>query len=585
MAENNNEFTMSNGHMEQTTSTIRHESSRKRSLSEINPNVQEQTHTNKRQRYNQNNMRLSTNSAQLSQTIQNNQIQNMPSTCNTELLQTIQNNQNQTDNTNSALSSSSPIQYNEHNNHNHNHLPSVSNMHCNYNNHNISSNATEYNGNRNNKSDNHNNKHVSSQQEKEEKALGFSTTTSSPKIIIRKLKSIGRWDGATFTIRVKCTTISVRTNKKKESWFYAIVMDDPMTEKKVNFWSQHFERKDEIYKGGVFEIFGLQTKFTDPQYQRYGAIELQCTPNTKIKPYAVEPNHKLATLSQIWNFVLNIAAIPKQKPNALFDVIGIVKSWDEIEYRNTKYGLIPVRRVVIFDKTGIIKVNVWGKQADLIFKQYQIIALKNCKSSSYHGLTISPTDHVEQQPDCTAADDLRDWLAMQNPTLNLLYSKLLNISDGAHTVPGPDYTKIKHISVNEAYATRERYRIHQRMPDKNLLKIYGIIADIQKAGKDLFYKKEGKTFWGLKIIIKDINSNANIPAVCFEEVAKQIMNGLTGVKAAELRSNDPTEFAKLMMEVINKEQKAEFSIRCRENSYHGRERKVLEYIIDKFQHC
>ena len=63
------------------------------------------------------------------------------------------------------------------------------------------------------------------------------------------------------------------------------------------------------------------------------------------------------------------------------------------------------------------------------------------------------------------------------------------------------------------------------------------------------------------------------------------MNGLTGVKAAELRDNDPTKFSKLMMEVINKEQKAEFSIHCKENSYHGRERKKLEYIIDKFQHC
>ena len=574
MSKNSNEFTMSNGHMEQTTSTIRHESSRKRSLSEINPNVQEQTHTNKRPRYNENNMRLSTNSAQLSQTIQNNQIQNTPSTCNTELLQTIQNNQNQTNNTNSALSSSSPIQYNEHNNHNHNHLSSVSNMHCSYNNHNISSNPTEYNRNRNNKSD-----------KKEEKVLALSTTTSSPKTIIRKLKSIGRWDAATFTIRVKCTTISVRTNKKKQPWFYAIVMDDPVTEKKVNFWSQHFKQKDKIYKGGVFEIFGLQTKFTDPQYQRYGAIELQCTPNTKIKPYAVEPNHTLATLSQIWNFVLNIAAIPKQKPNALFDVIGIVKKWDEIEYRNTKYGSIPVRRVDIFDETGIIKVNVWGKQADLVFQENQVIALKNCKSSSYYRFSISPTDHVEQQPECTAADDLRNWLAMQNPTLNLLYSKLPNISDGAYTVPGPDYTKIKHISVNEAYAIRERYRTRQRMPDEDLLKIYGIIADIQKAGKDLFYKKEGKAFWGLKIIIKDIHSNANISAVCFEEVAKQIMNGLTGVKAAELRDNDPTKFTKLMMEVINKEQKAEFSIHCKENSYHGRERKKLEYIIDKFQHC
>ena len=557
------------------TSVTTHKSSRKRSLSESNGNIQAQTQPNKRQRQNENSLiqirpgtnnliqnTLSTNSAEFSQTIQNNPNQNILSTHYAQSLQTIQNNQTQMDNTNSALPSSNPIQShknrnhnNRYNNHNHNYSPLISNMHYGDNNHNISSsNLIQDNENKNN--------HNISPSQKE----------------YRPLREFSRWDAPVFTIKVKCMIKKdEQLTHKKSLWGYVIVMDDEKTEKRINFWGEYYTEIHKIHKMGIYEIFGLQTVPSNEKFQQYGPFDFQWNPNTKIKPLVTQSDDVLTTLTQKWNFIDSIKAIPEKEPNEIFDVIAVVRKSFNVRTVKTRHNkMTKVRTVELFDPTSMIEASLWGKATDLLFEKYQTITLKNCKKGDYNGTSIIVLGFVNPAPICDRAKNLRNWVTIKGDAMDNFCERLPNISHGIYD----DYTDVACIPMEIAKEMSDDYEKNQMLPNRRLFKVQGLIKDIK--GHRLFHNQANKTFWNLRINIKDIESNITITAICFEAVAKEI-TGYSGIEASELRNDDPAEFANIMTQIIENKKERQFSVRCKENNY--QDTKTLIYIIDEVEDC
>ena len=131
---------------------------------------------------------------------------------------------------------------------------------------------------------------------------------------------------------------------------------------------------------------------------------------------------------------------------------------------------------------------------------------------------------------------------------------------------------------------RHDYQKDQTFPDQRLIKIQGIIAGITR--KPFFHSKRGKSYWSLRIDIKDFESKHTVEAICFEDVGKEIMDGWSGDQAAKLQINNSQEFAKLMKQMIySKQQKREFSMRCKESSNPSSGKKELDLVIDAVQNC
>ena len=555
-----------------TVHSTRSKTSRKRSLSDFDQNIQTQieSQSNKKQRLSHNQQRQTTESQSPtteSQTIESQSpttesqtIESQSPTTESQSIVTVQiPNDNNTDCTNSALPSSNPIQSNENSNNNNNYKsissPSMSNQ--------IQAD-----------SHNHNNNYVS-------KVLPHQVKDKTSSKKFTKLDQITRWDAAAFQIKVKCTHVSDKQfTSTRKPWFYVIIMDEEMTERKFNFWSDVCEKHyDKMKKGSVYEINRVQTRCIKSELYRYfGEVELTCTPSTVITAVS---DDNLAKLPQKWNFIASIMTIHKQTQKAIFDVIGIVSEWEEVDIVNTKRGPSKVRRLKIYDETGIIEISLWGESTRKIWKKDQIVAFKNCRISTFNGFSLTLLSWAETEVVCPRAHQIRQWLLLKHPVLKMLYAKLPCLSDGVAKIE--DYSKIKPTTVQIASKVRRDYQKDQTFPDQRLIKIQGIIAEITR--KPFFHSKRGKSYWSLRIDIKDFESENTVEAICFEEVGKQIMNGWSGDQAAKLQRNNSQEFAKLMKQMTKKEQKREFSMRCKESSNPHSGKKELDLVIDAVQNC
>ena len=423
-------------------------------------------------------------------------------------------------------------------------------------------------------SHNHNNNYVS-------KVLPHQVKDKTSSKKFTKLDQITRWDAAAFQIKVKCTHVSDKQfTSTRKPWFYVIIMDEEMTERKFNFWSDVWEKHyDKMKKGSVYEINRVQTRCIKSELYRYfGEVELTCTPSTVITAVS---DDNLAKLPQKWKFIANIMAIQKQTQKAIFDVIGIVSGWEEVDIVNTKRGPSKVRRLKIYDETGIIEISLWGESARKIWKKDQIVAFKNCRISTFNGFSLTLLSWAETEVVCPRAHQIRQWLLLKHPVLKMLYAKLPCLSDGVAKIE--DYSKIKPTTVQIASKMRRDYQKDQTFPDQRLIKIQGIIAEITR--KPFFHSKRGKSYWSLRIDIKDFKSENTVEAICFEDVGKQIMDGWSGDQAAKLQVNNSQEFAKLMDQMTSKEQKREFLMRCKESSNPNSGKKELDLVIDAVQNC
>ena len=565
----------------QQTSTTKHKSNRKRSLHNLDENVQKQIPLSKRQRLNHNQMRQSTNSHnEMGQSTNNHNEMRQSTNSHNEMRQSTNNhnemrqntnshnqmrqNTNQSllatlqipnDNTNSASSSSNAKQCNENRNHNHNYM----------NNDEIDE-SIQINENHNYNNNNYNNNNHASK-----------SPASSPKKYT-PLDQISRWDGDQFRIKVKCLNVSdTRMTKKGTKWFSVIVMDNKRTEKKINFWSNVYKNHaDKMQAGYIYDIYGLQTnRVENKDYQQYGDVDLAGLPDTKIDMVF---DDNLKNLRQIWNFV-NIIDIAEKKEKERFDVIGVVLNSKNIKSRYTRGKIISLA-----DQKGIVEAAAWGKSADLMFEEFQVIALKNCARNDFMGqIKIKVIGYINPAPACPEADKLREWLKAQGRSIKSRSDTLSNISDGAGKIE--DYTNIERIPFSEAVKMQKDYELNQIFPNRRLFKIHGIIDDIR--GRTFFHKKQDKAFWTLRILIKDIEtiSTDTVQAICYEDVGEQIMDGYSGDDAADLQTDDPRKFARLMDGMINNQQKREFSMRCSETSYRGEDKKQLQFIVDEVLNC
>ena len=557
-----------------TVHSTRSKTSRKRSLSDLDQNIQTQieSQSNKKQRLSHNQQRQTTES--------------QSPTTESQSIVTVQiPNDNNTDCTNSALPSSNPIQSNENSNNNNNYKsissPSMSNQ--------IQADSHNHNNNNNYKSisspsisnqiqadsHNHSNNYVS-------KVLPHQVKDKTSSKKFTKLDQITRWDAAAFQIKVKCTHVSDKQfTSTGKPWFYAIIMDKEMTEKKINFWTDVVKKHyDKMKKGSIYEINRVQTRcIKNEQYRVFGEVELTCTPSTVITQVS---DDYLVKLPQKWNFIPNIMTIQNQTQKAIFDVIGIVSEWEEVDIVNTRRGPSKVRRVKIYDETGIIEISIWGESGCRNWKKDKIVAFKNCRTSTFNGFSLTLLSWVETEVVCPRAHQIRQWLLSKHPVLKMYYDKLPCLSDGVAKIE--DYSKIKPTTVQIAHEMRHDYQKDQTFPDQRLIKIQGIIAGITR--KPFFHIKRGKSYWSLRIDIKDFESKHTVEAICFEDVGKEIMDGWSGDQAAKLQINNSQEFAKLMKQMIySKQQKREFSMRCKESSNPSSGKKELDLVIDAVQNC
>ena len=186
--------------------------------------------------------------------------------------------------------------------------------------------------------------------------------------------------------------------------------------------------------------------------------------------------------------------------------------------------------------------------------------------------------YIQFKPHYELADDLKQWEHEQKKSIYNLLSKVNNISDPTvKTVKSKfnfDDCEIKTIPWISYKAMS--FKQTQQMPTERYFKVEAKIKNVD--GK-MFFVKENKAFWRLKVTLCD-DDDKWFRATAFEIPAKILMKGLEAGEAKEMCEKQPKEFGKKIENLLD-EMWYLFGCHMKENTYFNPKR--LEFVIDEVQ--
>ena len=402
------------------------------------------------------------------------------------------------------------------------------------------------------------------------------------KVTILPLKAIGPYTPATFTIEGKIIHVepikTIQTRRRTKSFFYIVLADVNGTSMKINFWESqavlHFGKfkKEELYQFSNLKVY----EPTNPAFAIYGSIELNFQNHTKF----VKINEtKSFILPQYWRFIDGIQDIVQKSENEKIDVVGMVFDvGDEHEVtvgRDQKRRKTTVKSFKLIDQTGKVTVSCWGDKSKIQLQQYQIIAIKKARVTNYGGKTLTVLGHIEKKPKHVKVTEINLWKQSQNAALEQLIKATKSVTDESKMNVKHDYSNAKVTTVSEALDVRDAYHFTTALPEETF---FIVPAKIKKINNNMFFQKEKKFHWRLKIQISDpLEQENQIWATAFQTAATKIMNNLSPQAAIKMQEQDNERFTNLITSKFNAEI-YNFHLYCKENEWN--EIKRLDFIIE-----
>lgn len=100
-------------------------------------------------------------------------------------------------------------------------------------------------------------------------------------------------------------------------------------------------------------------------------------------------------------------------PQALVDVIAVVKEAyppNAVIVRSTQKEILK-RDLIICDKTGSMRLTVWGQQVDLDYSDNPVLAIKGARVGEYNGFNLSTlsSSQIQINPERKEAFELKGW--------------------------------------------------------------------------------------------------------------------------------------------------------------------------------
>lgn len=175
-----------------------------------------------------------------------------------------------------------------------------------------------------------------------------------------------------------------------------------------------------IQENKTFEISNGTVKMANKKFtQNNNDYEAQLDEGSKV--VLVEDN-TLPVYS--FNFT-PINEITLDKPSV--DVCGIIKEVDELKSITTKSTgkEVSKRDLILLDKTGSIRLTLWGSKAEEEFVPDTVLCVKNVRTHEYIGVSVSASSQSQVYPNCEVEDaiDLLVWYNKEGKDVEVVMPK------------------------------------------------------------------------------------------------------------------------------------------------------------------
>ncbi|RHZ81738.1 hypothetical protein Glove_117g547 [Diversispora epigaea] len=166
-----------------------------------------------------------------------------------------------------------------------------------------------------------------------------------------------------------------------------------------------------LQEGKLFYISKAKINVAKKQYSSVkNDYEITLESGTQIVPCSDDDPMNMLK----FDFVL-ISDLMKHEKDSTIDIIGIVKSADDLQSITTKatQKLINKRELTVVDQSGyMVKITLWGQQAEnFTMNDNSVVVCKNVKVGDYQGRSLSVFSGTTllYNPDIHEAKELRDW--------------------------------------------------------------------------------------------------------------------------------------------------------------------------------
>jgi len=219
-----------------------------------------------------------------------------------------------------------------------------------------------------------------------------------------------------WTIRGRCTQKSaIRTwsNSRGEGKLFSLVLIDESGEIRATAFTQECDKFYNLIEvNKVYYVRKATLKTADKRYTSVNNdYEMTFTAETEVNLCEDDDLPKMPTLT--FNF-LPINQLESHPPNSTIDVIGIVKSVDDLRSLTSKAGKeLKKRDITIVDESQVqIRLTLWGVDAETFDGTgFPVVAVKGCRLSDWSGRSLSAlsSSQIIMNPDIPEAHQLRGW--------------------------------------------------------------------------------------------------------------------------------------------------------------------------------
>ena len=359
--------------------------------------------------------------------------------------------------------------------------------------------------------------------------------------------------------------------------FWILLTDPEASQRKISFWgNQATNYFQNLKQGEIYKISSIKISEPKAKYAYFGPIEFLTTPISKFEKIENPPKFNLP---QNWNFIENIGKIPSKANGELIDVAGIIAEVQDVKELSVLSGtkITQVRTFSLLDDSGKIQVSIWGQAANQKLIKGQIIAIKRALVGAYGGKSLTVKGFIELKPLNQKIDELLKFKRSQSTILASLFKETHNITDENLKISTRDWQTAPTKNILQMKKAKDAYYFTNRLPIECTFKV---LAQIRKIANNMFYIKDGKTNWCLRITLGEEgeNDDVSVQVIAFAKQAEIIMDGLTAEKASDMQHKQFDQFVSIIDDITTSPVNYIFGINIKENTWNDNKR--MDFIIE-----